>query len=98
MAALLYSTIPTIFCLLWGINRKLKEPSQEAPKAVTMNPISTTDQLEDDERENLIKPNLEITEQRMSKYTNNLNQTNSDFNSSRPVSKGLDAGYNDSVG
>ena len=98
MAALLYSTIPTIFCLLWGIHRKLKEPSHEAPKTVTMNPVSTTDQLEDDERENLIKPNLEITEQRLSKYTNNLNQTNSDFNSSRPVSKGLDAGYGDSVG
>jgi len=29
MGALLYSTIPTIACLLWGINRKLKLKEQE---------------------------------------------------------------------
>ena len=29
MGALLYSTIPTISCLLWGINRKLAQRADE---------------------------------------------------------------------
>jgi len=29
MGALLYSTIPTISCLLWGINRKLSDKKKE---------------------------------------------------------------------
>jgi len=38
MGALLYSTIPTISCLLWGINRKLKLSAAEKTESFNLKP------------------------------------------------------------
>jgi len=38
MGALLYSTIPTISCLLWGIKRKLKLTEAENTERDTLKP------------------------------------------------------------
>lgn len=54
MGALLYSTIPTISCLLWGINRKLNDKKKEDARNGTVTLDKKKDPMDtgndDDER------------------------------------------------